>query len=121
MLRRLGVKVYNLTPESNGLIGHGMYADVPAVVQEIGQQIGRSRVQDADVQAVLGNRPIDPNVTAQPLLAPQSPAPVGTAAIPPATATAAGAAHATPAAAAPAQATPAAANPAPLPAPVPAQ
>lgn len=67
MLAKLGVKVYDLSPESTGIIGHGMYADAPDVVREIGEQIGRARVQDSDVQAVLGKEPIDPNVTASPL------------------------------------------------------
>lgn len=66
-LRRLGVKVYDLSPESVGLIGHGTYADAPAVVRAIGRQIGRARVQDQDVQAVLGKNPIDPNITTAPL------------------------------------------------------
>lgn len=66
-LRRLGVKVYDLSPDSNGLVGHGMYADVPAVVRSIGMQIGQSRLQDENVQAVLGNNPIDPGVTSTPL------------------------------------------------------
>lgn len=66
-LDKLGVKVYDLSPESTGLIGHGMYADAPDVVREIGQQIGKSRVQDADVQAVLGKAPVDSNVAAAPL------------------------------------------------------
>jgi esterase/lipase superfamily enzyme len=66
-LAKLGVKVYDLSPESTGLIGHGMYADAPDVVREIGLQIGQARVQDSDVQAVLGKQPIDPNVSATPL------------------------------------------------------
>lgn len=66
-LRRLGVKVYNLAPESTGFIGHGMYADVPAVVRSIGMQIGEARLQDENVQAVLGKNPIDPGVTSTPL------------------------------------------------------
>jgi esterase/lipase superfamily enzyme len=66
-LNKLGVKVYDLSGESTGLIGHGMYADAPDVVRQIGQQIGAARVQDSDVQAVLGQQPIDPNVAATPL------------------------------------------------------
>jgi esterase/lipase superfamily enzyme len=76
-LDKLGVKVYDLSPESTGLIGHGMYADAPDVVREIGQQIGQSRVQDSDVQAVLGKAPIDPNVATEPL--PGTGTPTGTA------------------------------------------
>jgi hypothetical protein len=79
-LRRLGVKVYNLAPESSGFIGHGMYADVPAVVRSIGMQIGEARLQDENVQAVLGKNPIDPGVTSTPLpaAAPSAP-PAGAA------------------------------------------
>ncbi|QXX74373.1 alpha/beta hydrolase [Methylovirgula sp. HY1] len=79
-LRRLGVKVYDLSPESVGLIGHGTYADAPAVVRAIGHQIGKARVQDQDVQAVLGKNPIDPNVTATPLPAAVAPGTTGAAA-----------------------------------------
>lgn len=100
-LRRLGVKVYDLSPESNGFVGHGMYADVPAVVRSIGAQIGKARVQDENVQAVLGKNPIDPNVTSAPL--PLAGAPV----------TPAGAAAA---AAAPAPTTPIATSPTAMPA-----
>jgi esterase/lipase superfamily enzyme len=86
-LRRLGVKVYDLSPDSNGFVGHGMYADVPAVVRSIGMQIGKARVQDEDVQAVLGNNPIDPNVTSTPLPLTGAPAAgvPATSATPPAT------------------------------------
>ncbi|HEY1736904.1 MAG TPA: alpha/beta hydrolase [Methylovirgula sp.] len=78
-LSKLGVKVYDLSGESTGLIGHGMYADAPDVVREIGMQIGQARVQDSDVQAVLGQQPIDPNVAASPLPATGAP---GTGAAP---------------------------------------
>ncbi len=98
-LDKLGVKVYDLSPESTGLIGHGMYADAPDVVREIGLQIGKARVQDEDVQAVLGKRPIDPNVTTAPLPVTGAPAPA-------ATTPASGAAPANPPLAAPAQAAP---------------
>lgn len=86
-LDKLGVKVYDLSPQSTGLIGHGMYADAPEVVRAIGLQIGRARVQDEDVQAVLGKKPIDPNVTTEPLPsagAPANPATTGPAATAPA-------------------------------------
>lgn len=81
-LRRLGVKVYDLSPESVGLIGHGTYADAPVVVRAIGRQIGRARVQDEDVQAVLGKKPIDPNVTTAPLPAAVAPGAPGAATSP---------------------------------------
>jgi esterase/lipase superfamily enzyme len=66
-LARLGVKVYDLSGESTGLIGHDTYADAPDVVRSIGAQIGRPRVQDEDVQAVLGQKPVSTAVTAEPL------------------------------------------------------
>jgi esterase/lipase superfamily enzyme len=66
-LARLGVKVYDLSGESTGLIGHDTYADAPDVVRSIGAQIGRPRVQDEDVQAVLGQKPVSTDVTAGPL------------------------------------------------------
>jgi esterase/lipase superfamily enzyme len=66
-LARLGVKVYDLSGESTGLIGHDTYADAPDVVRSIGMQIGQPRVQDEDVQAVLGDRPVSNDVTTQPL------------------------------------------------------
>ncbi len=82
-LRRLGVKVYDLSPDSVGLIGHGTYADAPAVVRAIGRQIGRARVQDQDVQAVLGKNPIDPNITTAPLPAAGAPGATAGSATPP--------------------------------------
>jgi esterase/lipase superfamily enzyme len=66
-LARLGVKVYDLSGESTGIIGHDTYADAPDVVRSIGAQIGRPRVQDEDVQAVLGQKPVSTTVTAEPL------------------------------------------------------
>jgi len=97
-LARLGVKVYDLSGESTGLIGHDTYADAPDVVRSIGMQIGRPRVQDEDVQAVLGDRPSTDVMTA-PL------PPAGAAATP----------------AAPAPAAPSAAIPGAAPATAPAQ
>lgn len=75
-LARLGVKVYDLSGESTGLIGHDTYADAPDVVRSIGAQIGRPRLQDEDVQAVLGDRPVSSDVTTEPL------SPAGAAAAP---------------------------------------
>ncbi|MEW6436652.1 MAG: alpha/beta fold hydrolase [Pseudomonadota bacterium] len=66
-LARLGVKVYDLSGKSDGLIDHDAYADLPDVVRSIGAQIGRQRIQDSDVTAVLGERPVDTQVTSQPL------------------------------------------------------
>lgn len=65
-LAQLGVKVFDLSNKSDGLINHGMYADAPDVVRMIGLQIGQSRIQDADVQAVLGERPVNDAVIAEP-------------------------------------------------------
>ena len=72
-LDRLGVKVYDLSALSTGLIGHGTYADAPQVVRSIGARIGEARPQDADKQAVLGERPVSsasPGIDTQPLPAP---------------------------------------------------
>jgi len=65
-LARLGVKVYDLSNMSDGFINHGMYADAPDVVRMIGVQIGQSRLQDANVQAVLGERPVNDAVVSEP-------------------------------------------------------
>ena len=86
-LESLGVKAYDLSKESTGLIGHGTYADAPQAVRTIGSQITEQRPQDAKVQAVLGERPVDPKITmvplAPPLAAPSSPAAATPAAAPP--------------------------------------
>ena len=66
-LDELGVKAYDLTGESTGLIGHGTYADAPQAVRTIGSQITEQRPQDANVQAVLGERPVDSKIIAVPL------------------------------------------------------
>jgi esterase/lipase superfamily enzyme len=65
-LAQLGVKVFDLTDKSDGFINHGMYADAPDVVRMIGVQIGQSRLQDANVQAVLGERPVSDAVLTEP-------------------------------------------------------
>ncbi len=67
VLTRLGVRIYDLSGKSDGLIDHDAYADIPDVVRSIGMQIGRQRVQDEDVTAVLGERPVNTQVTAAPL------------------------------------------------------
>ncbi|HLH10835.1 MAG TPA: alpha/beta hydrolase [Methylovirgula sp.] len=121
-LARLGVKVYDLSGESTGIIGHDTYADAPDVVRSIGAQIGRSRVQDADVQAVLGSRPVSTDVTAQPLAPAGTPVPAPTGAAQPASASGAPgvAGAAVPSATVPASPTPAAPTP-DQPQPVPVQ
>jgi esterase/lipase superfamily enzyme len=65
-LAKLGVKVYDLSGKSDGLINHGMYADAPDVVRMIGLQIGQTRLQDADVQGVLGERPVSDAIVREP-------------------------------------------------------
>lgn len=75
-LEALGVKAYDLSHESTGLIGHGTYADAPQVVRTIGSQITEQRPQDAHVQAVLGEKPVDSKIVAIPL------APIGGASTP---------------------------------------
>lgn len=65
-LGRLGVKVYDLSDKSDGFINHGMYADAPDVVRMIGMQIGQSRLQDANVQSVLGERPVNDAIVTEP-------------------------------------------------------
>lgn len=62
----LGVRVYDLSRESTDLIGHGAYT-APDVVRQIGARIGEARVQDSDVTAVLGDRPVDTKIVTQPL------------------------------------------------------
>jgi esterase/lipase superfamily enzyme len=66
-LEALGVKVYDLSQESAGIIGHAAYGDAPTVVRTIGAQIAEPRPQDANVQAVLGEKPVDAKITATPL------------------------------------------------------
>jgi esterase/lipase superfamily enzyme len=63
----LGVKVYDLSSEPSDWIGHGVYANAPAVLKTIGAQIAEPRPQDAEVQAVLGEKPVDPSIIATPL------------------------------------------------------
>ena len=106
-LEALGVRVYDLTKEADIFVGHGAYADAPDALRTIGAQIAAPRLQDANVQAVLGDRPVDDRIVATPL-APPTPA-----GAPPAAAASAGTgAPATPAPA-PAAAPPSAAAAAP--------
>ncbi|WP_245270829.1 alpha/beta fold hydrolase [Beijerinckia mobilis] len=70
-LDALGVKVVDLSSESMDLLHHGNYASVPVAVRNMGAELGKSRVEDANVQAVLGERPIDNTIASTPL------APVG--------------------------------------------
>ncbi len=66
-LETLGVKVYDLSGESVGLIGHDTYADAPEIIRQLGAQIGAPRVQDSNVQSVLGDNPVSNKVVAEPL------------------------------------------------------
>ena len=77
VLERLGVKVYDLSDETTGFVGHGTYANAPDVVKKIGATIGAKRAQDSDVTAVLGERPVDERVVTQPL------APITSPSVPP--------------------------------------
>ncbi len=76
MLDQLGVRVYDVSDEAGGFYGHSMYGDAPDVVKKIGSTIGAKRVQDSDVTAILGTRPVDDKVTVKPLPpAPAAPSP----------------------------------------------
>ncbi len=78
VLEALGVRVYDLTKEADIFIGHGAYADAPDAVRTIGAQIAAPRPQDANVQAVLGDKPVDDRIIASPLAPPPAPgAPLG--------------------------------------------
>jgi esterase/lipase superfamily enzyme len=66
-LEELGVRAYDLAPESTGWIGHATYASAPQAVRTIGAQLAGTRPQDANVQAVLGERPVDSRIVATPL------------------------------------------------------
>jgi esterase/lipase superfamily enzyme len=69
-LEALGVRVYDLSREADIFIGHGAYADAPDALRTIGAQIAAPRPQDANVQAVLGDRPVDDRIISAPLAPP---------------------------------------------------
>ncbi len=87
-MERLGAKVYDLSAFSDGLIGHGIYADTPEVIRAIGAQLATPRAQDADTVSVIDasggdGQPSAPNALSGP--APAAPATAaGAAAIAPA-------------------------------------
>jgi esterase/lipase superfamily enzyme len=81
-LEQLGVKAYDLSPEATGWIGHATFASAPQAVRTIGAQITGKRPQDANVQAVLGERPVDSKILAFPLGAATA-APASSAEAPP--------------------------------------
>lgn len=66
-LDSLGVRVYDVSGDSVGIIGHATFGDAPEVVKQIGATIGAKRIQDSDVTAVLGERPVSDRVVTQPL------------------------------------------------------
>jgi len=66
-LQRLGVKVYDLSSESSGFVGHDTYANAPEVIRQLGAQIGATRIQDANVQSILGEKPVSSDVEKSPL------------------------------------------------------
>jgi len=74
-LEHLGVKVYDLSGESVGLIGHDTYADAPEIIRQLGAEIGAPRLQDSDVQSILGDKPVSSNVVSEPLPATASAVP----------------------------------------------
>ena len=52
-IEQLGVKVYDTSSESVGLIGHGNYANAPDVIRRIGAQLGATREEDSGTVAVI--------------------------------------------------------------------
>jgi esterase/lipase superfamily enzyme len=52
-LDRLGVRVYDMSSFSAGIIGHGVYADAPDVIRSIGAHLAEPRQEDAHVVAVI--------------------------------------------------------------------
>lgn len=57
-LAKFGVKVYDLSSESTGFIGHSIYGDVPQVVRTIGAQLGAPRREDSAMTSMIdGNSP----------------------------------------------------------------
>ena len=81
-LDQLGVKAYDLTPEATGWIGHATFASAPQAVRTIGAQLTSKR-QDSNTQAVLGERPVDSNITSSPLAPPNLGAATPAAGAPP--------------------------------------
>lgn len=69
-LTALGVRVYDLSREADFFVGHGAYANAPDALRTIGAQIAAPRAQDANVQAVLGDKPVDDRIIASPLAPP---------------------------------------------------
>ncbi|WP_294531977.1 alpha/beta hydrolase [uncultured Rhodoblastus sp.] len=53
MIEKLGVKVYDLSDLSVGLIGHDNYADTPQALRQIGATINAPRAAESGEQAVI--------------------------------------------------------------------
>ena len=78
-LDKLGVKVYDLSSFSDGLIGHDAFADSPEVIRTIGAHLTEPRREDAKVVAVTDagadrqpDVPPSAAITAMPLAPPVS-------------------------------------------------
>jgi esterase/lipase superfamily enzyme len=52
-IEKLGAKVYDLSAFSDGLIGHGLYADTPDVIHAIGAQLTAPRAQEVNTVSVI--------------------------------------------------------------------
>lgn len=65
-LDRLGVAVHDISALNTGFIGHGAFAEVPSVVQQIGAQLAAPRPGDADAHAVIDARGAEPIQAARP-------------------------------------------------------
>ena len=53
LIEGLGVRVYDISDLSSGLIGHDNYADAPQVVRQIGASIATPRAGEAETQSVI--------------------------------------------------------------------
>ena len=81
----LGVHVIDVSRDSVGWIGHATYASAPNVIRGIGVELGATRPEDRDRQAVLdGSAPAarDLGATDAPVEATPLPAPAGIAMVP---------------------------------------
>jgi len=52
-LDHLGVRVYDMSSFSGGIINHGVYADAPDVIRSIGAHLAEPRQEDANTVAVI--------------------------------------------------------------------
>lgn len=74
-VQRLGVRVYDLSKYSDGLLDHGAFADLPAAVRSIGARLDAPRGEDAQQAAVIDlgldkssrSPQPDPSISVQPL------------------------------------------------------